>query len=171
MSTDRTPEPVSLRVHYMHAPDRGVVHDLCVSRVADPSSDDGLCWEFMIQWSDLHHGRRPPAVQIRAFDDSWAAFAQIPAFWAWLAERHCNPPDLAQVVAMLGVVVDGRIAQTGYWPEGCGVVGEAKPVPVDPAYARVARWILAGESYAAATMPAGMEPAEYIARGLPGWEG
>jgi len=159
--------PLALKVYYMQNPERGADHEISVARVDDHAVDDGCRWEFGMEWHTL--GRKP-AVRIHAFNDAWAAFTEIRPFFDWLAGRNNVPPTLARVVEVLTTQVDGRIRIAGYWPEGCGVVGDTKPRrpgPFDaPTARRIADWREAGEP-----MPSSWkDPAAYIRAGLPGWD-
>jgi hypothetical protein len=178
-------EPIALRVHYMESRDRGEDHSISVGRVDDPTDDEGVDWEFMIEWHTL--GGKP-AVRIDAFDDAWLAFAQIPAFFQWLAASHGEAPGLSITAANLAMVATGGIRFTGHWPESSGVQGDKRPEPPPhppehaPAYARVARWNAHGSPVdpewakgkgADVSGPGWSTPlrGDYLRAGLPGWEG
>jgi len=160
-------QPMALKVYYMQHPEDGADHEISVARVDDPAVDDGCHWEFCMEWHTL--GRKP-AVRVHVFDDAWAAFTEIRPFFGWLARSHGPPPSLAEVVEVLRINAPDGIRIAGYWPEGCGVVGDTKPErtgPFDaPTARRIADWREAGEP-----MPHGWkDPAAYIRAGLPGWE-
>lgn len=138
MGTDE--KPVSLRVYYMGHPEHGLIHEISVARVDDPLEQDGCHWEFMIEWHPLD-GHLPPSPRVCLFGDAWRAFVEIPEFFAWLARHQDQCPGLSDIAIVLTAAVDGRIAFSGYWPLGCGVVGETAPRPVvheDPT--RVCSW-------------------------------
>jgi hypothetical protein len=173
MSNEQADEQ-RLTVAYLAAGSRspGIDHDISVT-----SGD----WEFTIEWMTLG---RQPAVRVSAFDDGWQAFAEIPEFFRWLATDQATAgpgetPSLATVAAELTNAVNGRIRFTGYWPDGCGVVGDKRPEPPPhppehaPAYDRVARWYAAGCPVDLAWSPSDpdQDGSAYLRAGLPGWEG
>lgn len=63
------------------------------------SREGGVAWEFAVEEEDLGG---QPHVRVEIFDDAFAAFAQIPEFFAALAER--KPDDLLKVADLLDEV-------------------------------------------------------------------
>jgi hypothetical protein len=59
--------------------------------------EGGVYWEFSVEEVDL--GQQQPSIRVKVFDDAFAAFAQIPAFFAALAADQVA--SLAGVVAVL----------------------------------------------------------------------
>jgi hypothetical protein len=85
MSASRLSYVISHEAHY-----KSVVkgREINVHREAltEDGKHDGVYWEFGFEWHDLpSHGDTP---QLRMFDDSWAAFAEVPELFAALARRH-----------------------------------------------------------------------------------
>lgn len=164
-------EPIALTVVYTGDIIESAVHEIVVACMTPDT--DVLRWEFSIRWVALHDDHRPPSVQVRAWDDAWRAFVEMPEFFQWLAAQHGTSPGLATVAANLAIVAKAGIQFTGYWPEGCGVTGDKRPEPPPhppehaPAYERVARWVGLGspipEPYTCSS--------DYARDGLPGWEG
>lgn len=81
-------------------------------------SGGGVAWEFMVEEVDL--GRGEPAIRVKVFDDAFAAFAQIPEFFAAIAETP--PQTLKAVRAALDAM--GAVDET----ERHGPHGEAPAV-------------------------------------------
>lgn len=61
-------------------------------------SHDGVHWEFTISWRDL--GGVGPCPKVGVFDDAFAAFTEIPEFFAGL-EKLTSPIMPEHVVALL----------------------------------------------------------------------
>lgn len=62
----------------------------------------GVHWEFTIEWKEL--GKRLVPL-VRMFNDSWAAYLEIPALFVALAEQHdtyISPDDMAALLDRLG---------------------------------------------------------------------
>lgn len=72
--------------------------------VAASASGGGVAWEFVVEEHRLGKG----AVQLQIFDDAFAALAQIPEFFAALAEQE--PTSLDAVRAILDEL--GAVDQT-----------------------------------------------------------
>lgn len=62
-------------------------------------SGGGVAWEFSVEEVDLGQSRPVPALRVKVFDDAFAAFAQIPEFFATLAAQA--PASLRDVTALL----------------------------------------------------------------------
>ena len=54
-------------------------------------SGGGVAWEFGVAEYELGAGR--PSIRLRMFDDAFAAFGQIPGFFAALTEREVASLD------------------------------------------------------------------------------
>jgi hypothetical protein len=61
-------------------------------------ADYGPGYEVTIQWRNIGNEVAP---QVRAFDDSWLAFAELADVFAWLATQHDKSPAPEDVCAAL----------------------------------------------------------------------
>lgn len=63
----------------------------------------GVAWEFTVEEVDL--GSHGPAIRVKVFDDAFAAFAQIPQFFANLAGGKVKTLDeVRDVLRLMGAV-------------------------------------------------------------------
>ena len=64
----------------------------------------GVAWEFAVVEHDL--GKTIPALKLGIFDDAWAAFADIPGFFASLADgdEMLTLDDVVAILKALGAV-------------------------------------------------------------------
>lgn len=60
----------------------------------------GVAWEFLVTQHDFGKGNTP--IRLDVFDDAFAAFNEIPEFFAALGEKE--PRTLADVVAILAAM-------------------------------------------------------------------
>lgn len=150
-------QTIDLRVYYCQRPDDGAIHEVAVS--------SGV-FDFIIQWHDLGN---KTGVRIAMFDDAWSAFRVLPRWFEWLAAKSDAEPSLFEVVAGLQRSTDGEVTLSGFWPRGCGVVGDTPPADVPPShlghYERMASWYARG-----CPVPEEITCADYIRAGLPGWD-
>jgi hypothetical protein len=61
----------------------------------------GVAWEFSVEEVDL--GSSGPAIRVKVFDDAFAAFAQLPEFFALLAAEKADTLDsVCRILDRLG---------------------------------------------------------------------
>ena len=87
MSSNALPEDTHLAYVVTHeAWYANALPDRCPEiNVMAAAEGGGVAWEFTVEEVDL--GSSGPAIRVKVFDDAFAAFAQIPQFFAVLASE------------------------------------------------------------------------------------